>query len=273
MVVFSNCKINLGLHILGKRADGFHNLETCFYPVNFCDVLEAVPANDFSFNSIGIPVYATPDNNLIVKAYKLLLQDYPKIEKVAIHLLKNIPTGAGIGGGSANAAFTIQLLNQMFNLQINEASQLAYAASLGSDCSFFIRNKPSIATGRGELLQPFELNLLGKYILLVLPKVHVSTKDAFANIEPKNPTFPIVEILQMPINEWKTLLKNDFETPIFQKFPDLSTIKNELYANNALYASMSGSGSTVYGIFENENAANNAANFFIGRYAYKTIPL
>jgi 4-diphosphocytidyl-2-C-methyl-D-erythritol kinase len=264
VVSFSNCKINLGLNIVSKRNDGFHDLITCFYPINFYDVIEVVTATTFEFTSTGIPIYSAIENNLCVKAYTLLKKDFDAlIPPVKLHLQKNIPTGAGIGGGSANASYVLKALQQKYNLPISNQALKNYAAQLGSDCPFFIDNTPSIATGRGEILTPFTIDLSTYQILLIFPDVHISTKDAFANIVPQQPALAIDTILQQPIETWKTNLCNDFEKPIFTKYPMLATIKEKLYTSGALYASMSGSGSTLYGIFEKTvDLKNIVDNYF-----------
>jgi 4-diphosphocytidyl-2-C-methyl-D-erythritol kinase len=272
VVIFSNCKINLGLQVIAKRKDGYHDLSTCFYPIPFNDVLEIVKADSFQFQSSGITIYSTLENNLIVKAYHLLLQDFPQIKNVHIHLLKNIPIGAGLGGGSANATYTLVLLAQLFNLPLSQTQLVNYASQLGSDCAFFVYNQPCMASGRGEILNPFALDLKGKYILLVLPNEHVSTKQAFAHITPKAPIKQLENVLQQPIATWQTDLINDFEYSVFKQFPTLKIIKENLYQQHALYAAMSGSGSTVFGIYPNENAALTAAQNF-SNYTTKVLPL
>ncbi len=273
MIAFSNCKINLGLNVIDKRNDGFHNLSTCFYPINVCDVLEIIKNDTFKFEATGIPIYSTVEQNLIVKAYRLLQQDFKQIGNVSIHLHKNIPTGAGVGGGSANASYALTLLNDLFSLQLSTEQLLSYAAILGSDCPFFIHNKPCIASGRGELLQPFQLDLSDYYLLLVFPKAHVSTKDAFANIIPKQPQYNIAHILQQPIETWQHQLTNDFETTVFVKYPELLAIKNKLYDNKALYASMSGSGSSIYGIYSSASDAQYVADEIFAGFHAKVLQL
>lgn len=257
MIQFSNCKINLGLDIISKREDGYHNIETCFFPIPFYDVVEVIQNATFQFSCSGLKIDATPENNLCVKAYQLLKKDFIDVPPIHLHLLKNIPMGAGIGGGSANAAFTLQLLNKKFNLEIDKATLKEYAASLGSDCTFFIENTPCLATGKGELLEPVKLDLSHHTIVLLFPKIHVSTKDAFAAIIPKQPSKKISEIIRLPIEEWKHFLKNDFEESIFPIHPMLHTLKQKLYTAGAIYASMSGSGSTIYGIFKTNDDVEN----------------
>lgn len=253
MVLFPNCKINLGLHILQKRADGFHNLETVFYPIPLFDALEVIHADntgsDISFTASGISVEG--NSNICVKAYELLKKDMP-LPPVQMHLHKTIPIGAGLGGGSADGAFALVLLNKKFNLQLTQEQLLHYAAILGSDCPFFIINQPCLATGRGEQLQPIRIDLSGYKIVLVNPQIHINTGWAFSQLTPMDNRKSIAHIIQQPIESWKSELTNDFETPIFQHYPDIAHIKDILYQSGAIYAAMSGSGSTVYGIYYKE---------------------
>ena len=254
MIVFPNCKINLGLHILRKRADGYHDLETVFYPVRFTDILELIPdrsTNDqpVTYSQSGLEIQGNPLDNLCVKAYQLLKQDYPDLPPVKMHLHKAIPTGAGLGGGSADAAFTLQLLNDYFKLGISTDQLLHYALLLGSDCPFFILNKPAYATGRGELLKPVSVDLTGYTLVIINPRIHVPTAKAFAGIRPALPEKSLKEIIAQPVSSWAEELVNDFEKPIFYQYPEIAAIKDELYRAGAVYASMSGSGSTVYGLF------------------------
>lgn len=249
MVVFPHCKINLGLHIVEKRADGYHNIETCFYPVPFTDILEVIKAESFSFSQSGIAVPGAVESNLCVKAYQLLKQDF-SLPAVHMHLHKAIPTGAGLGGGSADAAFTIRALNSLFELNLTLDKQQQYAAALGSDCAFFIQDKPMIGKGRGELLTTSAVSLSGRYLVLVKPEIHISTAEAYAGVTPKQPSIALEEILNMPVAEWKNRLKNDFEPSVFARQPLLAEIKQTLYNKGAAYACMSGSGATVYGVFE-----------------------
>ncbi|MBL7857212.1 MAG: 4-(cytidine 5'-diphospho)-2-C-methyl-D-erythritol kinase [Cyclobacteriaceae bacterium] len=252
MVVFPPCKINLGLHILQKRADGYHDLETCFYPVPWTDILEIIPSRELSFTSTGNAIPGSALDNLCLRAYALLKADFG-LEPVAIHLHKLIPTGAGLGGGSSDAAYTLRLLNEIFQLKITQEKMVEYAAQLGSDCAFFIQDKPMMGSGRGEILSATEVNLSGKFLVLVKPDIHVSTAEAYAGIFPKKPAFSLTEILiEKNLLSWKECLKNDFEDSVFFNFPMLRSIKEKLYSLGALYASMSGSGSSVFGIFENE---------------------
>lgn len=249
MVLFPNCKINLGLHITGKRPDGFHELETVFYPVPLKDILEVVTSTDLNFSSSGLDIPGNPETNLCLKAYHLLKEDFPQLPPVQMHLHKIIPMGAGLGGGSADGAFALRLLNNKYSLGLSDAALIAYSLKLGSDCPFFILNKPAFASGRGELLELIALDLSSYTFVLVHPGIHVNTKWAFEQIQPKVPAISIKEIIQLPIEEWKLYLQNDFEAPIIKQHPEIAEIKSALYADGAIYASMSGSGSSVVGIY------------------------
>lgn len=250
MLTFPNAKINLGLNILSKRADGYHNISSCFYPVPVKDALEIIPAQKASFESTGLTIPGDPENNLIWKAYKLLQKDF-KLSEIAIILHKAIPMGAGMGGGSADGTFTLTLLNQYFKLKLSTEQLEDYALQLGSDCPFFIHNKAQLVSGRGEEFEPISVDLKGYYLGLVYPGLHIGTKEAYSGVSPKQPETPIKKILEnIPLQEWKHFLKNDFEDSVFQLYPKLATIKSQLYDAGAIYASMTGSGSTMYGIFE-----------------------
>lgn len=253
MVVFPNCKINLGLNILRKRSDGFHDLETVFYPIGLRDALELIPspaAKDIVFTTTGLPVSGNSNDNLCVKAYRLLQHDFPQLPPVSVHLHKVIPMGAGLGGGSADAACMLRLLNDKFQLALSDDQLIGYALQLGSDCPFFILNKPCFATGRGEKMQAVALDLSAYRILLVNPGIHVNTGWAFSCITPGVPAASIAEIIRQPVGTWRSSLINDFEPVVFAEFPEVKKIRDELYAQGALYAAMSGSGSTIFGIFE-----------------------
>lgn len=249
MVIFPNCKINLGLHILRRRPDGFHDLETVFYPLPLTDALEVLSDSDLQFNSSGIPVPGDEQDNLCLKAWRLLKADFPELPPVKIHLHKHIPIGAGLGGGSADAAFMLRLLNDKFRLELSDEQLIAYAARLGSDCAFFIPNKACYATGRGEVLQALELDLSKYSWLLVYPGIHVNTGWAFGQIRPRVPEQQLQQSILQPVEEWKNLIYNDFEAPVFSAHPVLAEIKEQLYQAGALYATMSGSGSAMVGIF------------------------
>jgi 4-diphosphocytidyl-2-C-methyl-D-erythritol kinase len=249
MISFPPCKINLGLNIIAKRADGYHDVETCFYPVPWTDILEVIEANHFSFSSSGTPIPGDGDQNLCVKAYWLLQKDFD-LSPVAIHLHKVIPTGAGLGGGSSDAAHTLTCINKLFNLGLSANRLKSYAAKLGSDCSFFIEPKPMLGQSRGELLSPLDVDLKGYYLILVNPQLHVSTAEAYAGVLPQVPLQRIEKILKSkPIAQWKNFLQNDFEESVFRKYPLIKEIKESLYELDALYVAMSGSGSTVFALF------------------------
>ena len=255
MITFPNAKINLGLNIVEKRPDGYHNLETIFYPIPLQDALEITPweggERKYKLAQSGIQIAGDDEHNLVVKAYKLLdsLYNLPPIE---INLLKHIPSGAGLGGGSADAAFMLCLLNQHFQLNIPNEQLEVYAAQLGADCAFFVENKPTFAEGIGNIFSPIELSLKGYKLLLVKPDIFVSTRDAFAQIKPKRPTISLKEVAKMPIEAWKTYMVNDFEESVFPQFPAIADIKAKLYDIEAIYASMSGSGSSVFALFKGD---------------------
>jgi 4-diphosphocytidyl-2-C-methyl-D-erythritol kinase len=256
MVSFTNCKINIGLHILRKRDDGYHDLQTIFYPVALKDALEIITSGDstteVTFSTTGIPVAGKAENNLCIKAYHLLKKDFPQIPAVKMHLHKAIPMGAGLGGGSADAAFTLQLLNTKYQLSLSTDQLISYSLQLGSDCPFFIINKPCYATGRGEVLEEIDLNLSACKIIIINPGIHINTGLAFSNIMAGGQKGNLKEAIQQPVHQWKDCISNDFEKPVFSQYPEVGSIKDQLYANGALYASMSGSGSSVYGIFEKD---------------------
>ncbi|MBS1505739.1 MAG: 4-(cytidine 5'-diphospho)-2-C-methyl-D-erythritol kinase [Bacteroidetes bacterium] len=249
MVSFPHCKINLGLHVVAKRSDGFHDIETCFYPVPRTDMLEVIRAAEFSVDYSGIAVPGRAEDNLCIKAYQLLKKDF-ELSPVKIHLHKSIPMGAGLGGGSSDAAFTLRTLNSLFHLHLNAEQLQNYAAQLGSDCAFFLEDKPKIGTGRGEVLTAAQLELGGWFLVLVKPDVHVSTAEAYAGITPAKPEISVQEIVRLPVGQWKDKLVNDFEKTIFKKYPQIQGAKEKLYSLGATYACMSGSGASVFGLFE-----------------------
>jgi 4-diphosphocytidyl-2-C-methyl-D-erythritol kinase len=253
MVVFPNAKINLGLYVVEKRPDGFHNLETIFYPVPWRDALEAVPATGgkTTLNLSGLAVDAPNEKNLVMRAYRLLAEEY-NLPELDIYLHKAIPFGAGLGGGSADAAFMLTMLNQLFDLGVPEDKLAEYAATLGSDCPFFVYNRPMMASGRGEVLSPIGVDLSGYTIVLVKPPFGISTPEAFAGITPKQPKLALAEAIRQPVERWREVLFNDFEPHLFEKHPQLAAIKQRLYDRGAIYAAMSGSGSTIFGIFKND---------------------
>lgn len=251
MVSFPPCKINLGLQILSKQPDGYHSIVTCFYPLPWEDVLEILPSGSLMFAQSGNPVAGKPEHNLCLRAYHLLKQDH-ELPPVQIHLHKIIPTGAGLGGGSSDAAHTLRLLNAIFTLELSQKHLMSYASQLGSDCAFFMQEEPMLGSGRGEILKPVTVNVKGFYLRLFKPDIHISTAEAYANVIPKIPNIKLREVIEKPVRSWKEELKNDFENSVFAKYPILLSIKNELYESGAVYASMSGSGSSVFGIFEDD---------------------
>lgn len=249
MIRFAPCKINLGLHVVARRPDGYHNLETCFYPIPWYDVVEALPAPRISFSMSGREVPGPPETNLCLRAYEMLKQQF-SLPPVSMHLHKVVPTGAGLGGGSADGAHTLRVLNDVFDLRLSREALLRFAANLGSDCAFFLHDEPMLGSGRGEILSPLALSLKGYFLVLVKPDVHVSTAEAYAGIVPKLPQLELTSTLREPVSTWRDRLVNDFETTVFEKFPQIKTIKTQLYREGALYAAMSGSGAAVFGIFE-----------------------
>ena len=259
MITFPNAKINLGLFITGKRSDGYHNIESVFYPVRWCDVLEVVEGKagrgngneeGLQFTSSGLEIPGDPKSNLIFKAYRLLKQDHA-LPAMKAHLHKVIPMGAGLGGGSSDAVAFLKLVNEKFELNISWGELNHYAKQLGSDTVFFTANRPSYVSGRGENCEFIPLDLSNHFIVIVHPGIHIVTAEAYAGITPKQAEFSLEKMIgSFPVKEWKEKLSNDFEEPIFKKFPGIKSIKEKMYSLGAIYASMSGSGSAVYGIFE-----------------------
>lgn len=253
MIIFPNAKINLGLNITEKRPDGYHNLETIFYPLPVEDALEVNVWNGgtgkFRLHQSGLEIAGEAEDNLVVKAYKMLDEEF-NLPPVDIHLFKHIPSGAGLGGGSADAAFMLKLLDEKFRLGLADETMEQYASRLGADCAFFIKNEPTYAEGIGNIFSPIPLSLKGYKFLLVKPDIFVSTRDAFSKIKPCRPRKSLKEIVQLPIGEWKEYMFNDFEESVFPQFPAIGDIKEEMYKSGAVYASMSGSGSSVYGLFK-----------------------
>ena len=258
MIRFPNAKINLGLDIVSRREDGYHNISTLFYPVKICDALEIVPAQTetvmllTSGNLVDCPV----EKNLVMKAYRMLEAEF-NLPPVDIYLQKQIPDGAGLGGGSADASVTLQILRDMFKLDLTNEELALRAAKLGADCPFFIYNKPMFAEGIGNEFTEAQTSMKGYWMVLVKPDVYVSTKLAYSRVKPAYPVVKICEIVSRPVKEWKGLLKNDFEPSVFAEFPELEEIKNKFYAAGAEYASMSGSGSSMFGIFSSVNMAES----------------
>lgn len=252
MLAYPNAKINLGLHVVEKRTDGYHNIQTIFYPIEgLCDILEIMPSktSHTTLTNTGLLIDAPAESNLCVKAWNLLRKEYD-IPPIDIYLHKQIPFGAGLGGGSADAAYCLILLNNLFNLNLSDNNLKEYALQLGSDCAFFIENKPMLAKGRGEILDNISISLKGKYIAIVHPSIHVSTAQAYANITPKYPEFSLSQLPSIPLEKWKLYLRNDFEESVFKNHPQIAEIKSKLYEKGAIYAAMSGSGSSVFGIFK-----------------------
>ncbi|NCD69812.1 4-(cytidine 5'-diphospho)-2-C-methyl-D-erythritol kinase [Mucilaginibacter agri] len=249
MIVFPNAKINIGLNIVTKRPDGYHNLETIFYPVKIKDALEAITAPQLSFSSSGITIPGDKENNLCIKAYELVNSDF-ELPPLKIHLHKHIPIGAGLGGGSADAAFFIKLINHQFDLKLSVEDMQNYARKLGADCAFFIENDPVYAFDKGDQFELLELDLSKYVIVLVMPPVHVSTADAYSGVKAEPSAESLKELIKLPVAQWRDRIKNDFEKTVIPKYPLIGEVKQALYDAGALYASMSGSGASVFGIFE-----------------------
>ena len=248
MILFPPAKINLGLRIARKRVDGYHDLETGLLPVPWRDALEVIESDTFSFQTSGLPISGDPERNLCVRAYRLLQQDYG-LPPVAVHLHKIIPMGAGLGGGSSDAASMLMLLNDLFELSLTPAALEDYAARLGSDCPFFINPRPRMASGTGTTLEDLPIDLSDKHLVIVYPKVSVSTAEAYARVVPHQPDSDLRDLLAQPLENWKDRVVNDFEVSVFQQHPVLANIKEQLYSAGATYASLSGSGSALYGLF------------------------
>ena len=273
MICFPNAKINLGLNIVSQRNDGFHNLETIFYPINLKDGLEITNSNSneqYQLFQTGIKIDGDPSSNIVIKALELV-RNHSKVNipNIDIHLLKKIPTGAGLGGGSSDAAFMLKLLNENYQIGLSNNELVELALQIGADCPFFLYNKPAFASGIGNQLEPINLDLSGMYLLIVKPDVFISTKEAYSMITPKTPTLSLKDIVNRPLNEWKELMKNDFEDSIFKKYPQICKIKQQLYELGATYASMSGSGSSLYGIF---NKKPNFQKLFSNNFTWLSSP-
>ncbi len=272
MVTFPNAKINLGLDVVEKRPDGYHNLETIFYPIPLCDVLEITPAResnapDYTFTMYNALFEGDSNDNLVVKAYKILAANH-KLPKVNMALYKNIPTGAGLGGGSADAAFALKMLNSIASLGLSDEKLEEYAACIGADCAFFIKNRPAYATGIGNILTPTECSIEGFWLVLVKPDIHISTKEAYSLVRPAVPATPLTEIAARKVSKWKGEMKNDFEKSVFASHPSMEKIKESLYAMGAEYASMSGSGSSFFGIFKEEQNIEKIKEQFPGMFCW-----
>jgi len=255
MILFPNCKINLGLNIIRKRKDGYHDLETVFYPVKLFDILEIIPStlnpqpSTLNFTASGLYIHGEAENNLCVKAYHILKKDIPSLPSIQMHLHKAIPMGAGLGGGSADGACTLKLLNKIFNLSLSTDQLIHYSLQLGSDCPFFILDEPSFATGRGEILEKISIDLSAYQLVIVNPGIHLATGWSFAQVKPHQPQKSIAAIIRQPVETWKDELTNDFEMPVINHYPEIGHIKNTLYQQGAVYAGMTGSGSSVFGLF------------------------
>lgn len=268
MVFFPNAKINLGLFVTGKRSDGYHNIQSILIPVALCDALEMLNAEDgvTDLSTSGLPVDSDKTNNLVMRAWEMLRQDYD-LPAVKLHLHKAIPSGAGLGGGSADAAFAIRLIDRQFKLNLSSAQMQAYAGRLGMDCPFFIENVPAFATQRGDRLEPVEISLSGKYLIIVKPSCHISTREAYAGVEPAVPGIDLPQVVSKPVVQWKYLVKNDFEKPVFRSCPEIKTIKERLYNLGAEFALMTGSGSAVFALFDR---VVNVSNKFPGCFYFGT---
>ena len=265
MITFPNAKINIGLYVTSRRPDGYHNLETLFYPIELRDRLEIVPAqgSESSLTVTGIAVDGDPEQNLVMRAYRLLQKEY-NVPAVDIYLHKVIPFGAGLGGGSADAAYALVMLRDMFNLPLSDDELAQRASRLGADCPFFIYNRPLIATGIGDCFTSTDFSLKGLHIVLVKPSIAVSTAEAYAHVTPQNPQTPLADGLSQPIEQWRECVSNDFEKSVFPAHPRIAAIKQRLYDLGAVYASMSGSGSSVFGIFDKPcNDTDSFADCFV----------
>ena len=268
MLCFPNAKINLGLNIAEKRLDGFHNLQTVFYPISLCDVLEFVRSDgdgvSVLFQNTGIETGAAHSDDLCVKAYELLKKDF-SLPSLSIHLHKIIPVGAGLGGGSSDAACMLTALNKIFNLGLTLTDLVDYASRLGSDCAFFVYNEPSYAWNKGDSMRGISLDLHQYYLILVYPNIHISTAEAYSSVKPAMPDLSPETVVKMPVDEWKYYLTNDFEPFVFSAYPEVAEIKQKLYNMGADFAAMSGSGSAVYGLFRSspEKTKEHFKDYFV----------
>lgn len=249
MINFPIAKINIGLNITARRADGYHNLETVFYPIKINDVLELIQSNELSFEASGLGIPGKIEDNLCIRAYHLIKQDHD-LSPVSIHLHKHIPIGAGLGGGSADAGYFIKLIDQKFDLGLTADAMRNYARQLGADCAFFIDSTPVFAFDKGDQFEPVQLDLSSYHIALVMPPTHVSTAEAYRGVKPSPVNRSLKDLVKLPVAEWRNHIKNDFEDHIFKAHPEIRGVKADLYQAGALYVSMSGSGASVFGIFE-----------------------
>lgn len=269
MVVFPNIKINIGLFVTGKRPDGFHNIESVFYPVSWTEALEVVDRNEpassrkdydhkaatevgkVRFYQYGLDIPGEVSNNLCIRVYQLL-EEWFNLPAIDIHLLKTLPIGAGVGGGSADAAYCLRALKDFFELRISDQEAMELLAKVGSDCPFFWKNQPMFVHGRGEKMHPIELSLKGYHLMVIHPSIPISTKEAYAGIKPKDAPVDLHLLTDLPMESWREVIHNDFEASVFPNHPELPAIKEQLYEIGALYASMSGSGSALFGIFSEQ---------------------
>ncbi|SFC70473.1 4-diphosphocytidyl-2-C-methyl-D-erythritol kinase [Flexibacter flexilis DSM 6793] len=263
----ANAKINIGLHITAKRPDGYHDIESCFYPVGWADEIQISVVEQTTFSYEGLPIQGATADNLCLKAYYSLKKDFPALPDVHIHLVKNVPIGAGMGGGSSDAAFTLKGLNQLFNLGLNNSQLEDYARKLGSDCAFFVENKPTLATEKGDVFSPLGLSLAGKYIVIVYPSLHVSTAEAYSGVKPTQPATALDVLLKAPLETWRETVQNDFEGSVAAKYSQITDLKTDLYGFGAAYASMTGSGSAVFGILEKSVNDSVLAHFEQKQYS------
>ncbi|QRQ63650.1 MULTISPECIES: 4-(cytidine 5'-diphospho)-2-C-methyl-D-erythritol kinase [Sphingobacterium] len=269
MILFANAKLNIGLQVIAKRTDGYHELNSVFYPLPIYDIIELLEttAAETTLNIQGERIPGNLHDNLCIRAFELLKKDYG-IPPVSIDLVKQIPIGAGLGGGSADASFVLKGLNTLFQLNLTEEQLAGYAAKLGADCPFFIANNPVFATGIGTDFKDLNLNLDGYHLVVIMPNIHISTAEAFAAVQPKAPEVNLEEAIRLPIQEWKFHIRNDFEDGIFESYPLLKEIKETLYQKGAIYASMSGSGAAIYGIFWEKTDLSELAKY--GKIYYPT---
>ncbi|MES2515530.1 MAG: 4-(cytidine 5'-diphospho)-2-C-methyl-D-erythritol kinase [Bacteroidota bacterium] len=268
MICFPNAKINLGLHVTEKRNDGFHNIETIFYPVGWNDALEVIEnklqAKEFNLHLSGLAISGNTEDNLLYKAYTIIKQT-KTLPAIDVYLHKTLPMGAGLGGGSADAAFFINLLNEQFALNFTDEERINIAKQLGSDCAFFIKNTPVFASQKGDVFSDITLDLSHLYIALIYPNLHSNTKEAYSLVKPQLPAQSLLEVIKQPISTWKTDLINDFEKSIFSLYPIVEKTKHDLYECGAVYACMSGSGSAVFGLFESEPPIKTEFPHWIGK--------
>lgn len=267
MILFPPSKINLGLRVLGKRADGYHDIETCFYPITLCDILEGIPAAgmETKFSNSGLPIQGHLEENLVVKGYNILNERF-RLPPMELHLHKIIPMGAGLGGGSADATYTLKLINDLFNLDLSNKEIFDFAIRLGSDCAYFLQNNVSMGYGRGEILKPVPVSLKGWHLVLVKPDLHVSTSEAFSGLTTRIHNDDLQTALLKPLDKWKDIVTNDFESNIFKQHPEIKEIKEKLYSLGAVFALMSGSGASVYGLFKEKLALSY---YFPGAFVYQ----